>query len=66
MLSQCDDAALPLGRGGGVNGWWVLRAVTGGPAVCEGVRAAHSVGFEQSVGSRALLHSRLNPGNVLS
>lgn len=39
----------------------MLGAVTAGPAVCEGVRAAHSEGFEQSVGSRALLHSRLDP-----
>lgn len=35
MLSGCYDAALPLGHGGGVNGW-VLGAVIGGPAVCEG------------------------------
>lgn len=44
----------------------VLGAVIAGPVVCEGVRAAHSEGFVQSVGSRALLHSRLNPGSVLS
>lgn len=66
MLSQCDDSSLPLGHGGGVRGGWVLGAVTAGPAVCEGVRAAHSESFERSVGSRALLHSRLDPGSILS
>lgn len=65
MLSRCDDAASPLDHGGGVSGW-VLGAVTAGPAVCEGVRAALSEGFAKFVGSRALLHSRLDPGIVLS
>lgn len=64
MLSRCDDAALLLAPGGGVSGW-VLGAVIAGLAVCEGVRAAHSECCEQ-LGSRALLHSRLDPGSVLS
>lgn len=34
--------------------------------MCEGMKAANSEGFEQSVGSRALLHRRLDPGSVLS
>lgn len=64
MLSRCGDAALPLGHGGGVSGG-VLGAVIAGPAVCEGVRAAPSEGFEQSVGPRALLHSWLHPGSFI-
>lgn len=60
MLSQCDDCYAATWS------WWVLGAVIGGPAVCEGMKAAHSEGFEQSIGSRALLHRRLDPGSVLS